>query len=73
MPGTNLPVCIRGVEFIVVNQDIEEVLSGRPFFKAIRFDLNKHLEEVSKKVNGKDIEELQDDRNKLLKAAFRGM
>lgn len=55
MPGSNVPVRLRGVEFYVCDSPMKEVLLGRPFLKAIGFDLHTHLETVGSKVHGKDL------------------
>lgn len=46
IPSSNQPVIIKAVELIVVNQDMEEVLLGRPFLNSIEFCIQKHLETV---------------------------
>ncbi len=45
-----------GVPFLVVDQPMEEVLLGRPFLKAIGFDLESHLEKVGRYVDGKHMD-----------------
>lgn len=55
LPGSNLPVRLRGVEFHVCDSPMKEVLLGRPFLKAIGFDLQAHLESVGSEVHGKDL------------------
>lgn len=75
LPGSNLPVRIRGVTFLVVDQDMSEVLLGRPFLKAIGFDLNYHLQQVGKFVDGKHIAELETNclKQKLASCTYKGM
>lgn len=71
--GSNIPVRIRGVEFAVVDQEMDEVLLGRPFLKAIGFDLEEHLQRVHRHVHDKHIEELQSSRVKLAAVEYKGM
>jgi len=73
LPGSNIPVRIRGIEFIVVDQPMDEVLLGRPFLKAIGFDLNRHLEEVRDKVHDRDINKLQDNIAKMRAMSYQGL
>ena len=58
LPGTNIPVCVRGVEFIIVNDDMDEILLGRPFLKAIGFDLNEHLHRIHKLFREKHVKDI---------------
>lgn len=44
VPGSNIPVRIRGVKFIIMNLSMDEIILGRPLLKAMGFDLNKNLE-----------------------------
>lgn len=39
LPGSNIPVRIRDVQFFIVDQEVYEVLLGRPFLREIGFDL----------------------------------
>lgn len=41
--GSNLPVRLRGVKFLIVDQEMDEVILGRPFLCAIGLDLESHL------------------------------
>lgn len=68
--GSNIPISIPGLNFIVVNQEMDTLLLGRPFFKAICFDLHYHLEGVKGIVKGKNICELESavDRNLICSA-----
>lgn len=60
LPGFNAPVRIRGVKFIVTDQDMDVVLSGRPLLKSIGLDLHKHLVAVRETIHNKDISDLTD-------------
>lgn len=73
LPGSNIPVRIRGIEFLITDQDMEEVLLGRPFLKSIGFDLTKHLVTVRDDVHDKDINELPKVSSKLATAKYSGM
>lgn len=46
LPGSQLPVRIRGVRFLIIDQTMDEVLLGLPLLKALKFDLRQHLEQV---------------------------
>lgn len=73
LPGSNLPVRIRGIKFLVVDQKMDEVLLGRPFLRAIGFDLEKHLESVATMIDGKHIEELSPTRLKAVSIPYAGL
>lgn len=73
MPDSELPVRVRGVDFIVVDQDMDEVLLGRPFLKAIGFNLRTHLEEVGQSIHNRHVDELTQERGRIMKAAYSGM
>jgi hypothetical protein len=49
------PLRLRRVEFLVVDQEMDEVLLGRPLLAALGFDLTSHLEKVFEQVNDMDI------------------
>lgn len=48
LPGSNVPVRFRGVEFFIADFEMDEVLLGRPFLNSIGFNLDTHLLQVSK-------------------------
>lgn len=52
------PLCLRRVEFIVVENDMEEILLGRPLLKCLGFDLGRHLEDVRDKYHNADVSSL---------------
>lgn len=54
---------------MVVNQEMDEVLLGRPFLKTLRFDLNFHLNHISGSINGQNIKDFGTDY--LLSATYR--
>jgi hypothetical protein len=45
------PLRLRRVEFLFVDQEMEEVLLGRPLLAALGFDLTSHLEKVFDQVD----------------------
>ena len=49
------PFRLRNVEFLITDQDMNEVLLGRPLLKCIDFDLDKHLEKVRAKYDNLDV------------------
>ena len=57
-PGSNMPVRVRGIEFYIVDQDMDEILLGRPFLNAIGLNLKYHLIRVHTEINGKHVDEI---------------
>jgi hypothetical protein len=49
------PLRLRRVEFLVVDQEMDEVLLGRPLLATLGFDLTSHLEKVFDQVDDMDI------------------
>jgi hypothetical protein len=49
------PLRLRRVEFLVVDQEMDEVLLGRPLLAALGCDLTSHLEKVFDQVDDMDI------------------
>jgi hypothetical protein len=49
------PLRLRRVEFLVVDQEMDEVLFGRPLLAALGFDLTSHLAQVFDQVDDMDI------------------
>lgn len=72
IPGSELPVRIRNVEFIVVDQDMSEVLLGRPLLKAIGFDFDEHLRKVQHEINGKSMRELNQEQAEAKSLKYNG-
>lgn len=58
LPGSKLPLRVRGGEFSIIDQTMEEILLGRPFLNAIAFNLTEHLERVHEQINDKHIDEI---------------
>lgn len=52
---TNLPVRIRGLKVLVVDQNMDEISLGRPFLRAIWFDLQNNLVHSGKRLNNKHL------------------
>ena len=73
LPGPGIPVRIRGVEFCVVDQPMDEVLIGRPFLNTIGFNLNDHLNNIHKHIHEKTIEEIDTANLKAVTSEYRGM
>ena len=69
--GSNIPVRVRGVEYINVNYEMDEILLGRPFLNRIGFDLSEHLRRVHPFIHEKHVDEI--DRNKIKLAAAKYM
>lgn len=61
LPGSNIPVRIRDVTFLVFDQEMDVVLLGRPLLRSLGFDLKKHLESVARLFDCKCVEELSMD------------
>ena len=70
LPGSNIPVRIRGVKFIITDQEMNEILLGRPLLKAIGFDFHRHLLSVRDKVHDKDFSELVNEMGKISVLAY---
>ena len=49
------PLRLRKVEFLVIDQDMDDVLLGRPLLKYLGFNLETNLETVRHKYNNADI------------------
>lgn len=62
IPGSEIPVRIRDVEFYNVHQKMTDVLLGRPFLLALVFYLDSHLMEIASNINGKSINELRSSK-----------
>ncbi len=73
LPGSHLPVRTREVGFLTVDQDMGEVLLGRPFLKAIGFDLKTHFEKVGPLVDDKHLYELNKRASKISALSYRGL
>lgn len=72
LPGSQLHVYIHGVEFYVVDTEMDEELLWRPFLQAIGFELTSHLKAVGETVREKDVEELKSAHLKISKAEYEG-
>ena len=73
LPGTNVPVRVHGVYFIIVDDTMDEILLGRPFLEAIGFDLNDHLQRVHKLIHEKNIGDINTEKIKLAAAQYQGL
>lgn len=70
LPGSHLPVRIRGVRFLIVDQQMDEVLLGRPLLKELWFDLVQPLEQVWEQVQNKQVENLEIQNSKLFSSTY---
>lgn len=52
------PLRLRKVEFLVIDQDMDELCLGRPLLKCFGFNLDSHLAKVRTDFDGADISEL---------------
>lgn len=52
------PLRLRRVEFLIVDQDMTEVLLGRPLLKCLGFDLGSHLAKFREKFDNANIDDL---------------
>ena len=73
LPGSNIPVRVRGVEFIIVNDEMDEILLGRPFLNKIGFDLSEHLRRIHPFIHDKHVDEIDPDKIKLATAQYKGL
>ena len=73
LPGSNIPVRVRGVEFFVVDQAMDEILLGRPFLHSIGFNLEHHLVRVRNDIHDKHVEDLDPEQFKLSAAKYQGL
>ena len=73
LPGTNIPVCIRDVELFATDQEMSEVILGRPFLKALGFDLKTHLLEVHDQVHNKRMTDLENSGKKIASWKYNGL
>ena len=73
LPGSNIPVRIRGVEFLVVDQQMDETLLGRPFLNRIGFNLEDHLKHVRHAINNKHISDINPREVKIASAKYQGL
>lgn len=73
LPNTGLPVRIRDVDFLISDEEMAEVLLGRPLLKAMGFDLAKHLQKVGGAIDGKSEEELKANTIPISSTSFKGL
>ena len=57
----------------MIEEDMDEVILGQPFLRAIKFDLSEHLNRLHQTLEGKSIEDLQNNSLKLKHAQYRGV
>ena len=73
LPGSNIPVRVRGIEFYIIDQEMDEILLGRPFLNAIGFNLTDHLLRVHSLIHDKHIDDLDLEELKLASAKYQGL
>ena len=59
IPGCELPVRLKNVSFVVVDQGMTESIIGRPLLKTLGFDLNEHLKSVRDRIDGMSVEDIK--------------
>lgn len=64
LPRTKIPIFLHGVEFWIMDQEMNEVIMGAPMLNAIEFNLDDHLETVGQKIHGKKVSRLRSDERK---------
>ena len=73
LPGSNIPIRFRNVYFLVVNDDMDEILLGRPFLKSIGFNLVDHLTRFRDSIDGKSLEHVDAAGMKTASTSNSGM
>ena len=73
LPGSNILVRVSGVEFIIVNDEMDEILLRRPFLNRIGFDLSEHLRWVHPFIHDKHVDEIDPNKIKLAAAKYMGL
>lgn len=72
LPGSHLPVLIMGVNLLIVDQEMDDVLLGRRLLRELNFDLVQHLTKIINEVNNKHVEEFGKVSRKLAET-YRGI
>ena len=65
LPGSNIPVRFRDIQFYVAECEMDEILLGRPFLNSIGFNLDRHLEKLGEHENPEDDSSESDSVGKL--------
>lgn len=73
LPGSKLPLRVHKVPFLIVDQNMDEAIIGRPFLKRIGFDLHDHLIRSQCRINGKNFEDIDTEEIKLAALSYRGL
>lgn len=73
LPGSNIPLRIRGIKFFIVDQDMDEILLGRTLLKSIGFDLNEHLARVRDIVHNKHVDDISTQEIKAASVSYKGL
>lgn len=52
------PLRLRNIEFFIIDQEMDEILLGRPLLKCLGFNLDSHLEQVRDRYKDVDISQI---------------
>lgn len=73
LPGPNIPVRVRGIEFYIIDQEMEEILLRRPFLNAIGFNLTDHLFRIHSISHDKHEDKLNQQELKIAMVRYQGL
>lgn len=71
--GLDISIRVRGVKFLVFDQEMDEVLINRPFLQTICFDLGSHLWMVGSFVHKKHVDEINEEYLESLLSENKGL
>lgn len=64
---------MRGISFLIIDQEMDKVFLGRPLLKSLKFDLGNHLEQVRYQVHKKLVKDLGTKNAKLSSEKYKGI
>lgn len=73
LPGRNLPVRIRCIRVLSIDQEMDEVFLGCPLLKTLKFYLGNHLEQVRDPVHNKKFDDLGTTDSSFSSAKYTGI
>ena len=73
LPDSSIPLRVRGVEFIIVNDKMDEILLGRPFLNIIGSDLSEHLQRIHPLIQNKHEDEIDSNKINLAITKYKGL
>lgn len=73
LPSANVPVLVRDVEFVIVDEEMDLMLLGRPFLKAIGFHLKDHLLRVHSVLHYNNLAKIYKEQLKFAAATYKGL